>query len=56
MSRRRRSYRIAPAPGSALPNQAGDESGDSIASTGQISRRGRKAPFYCLGFLLLEEY
>ena len=51
MSRRRRSYRIAPAPGSALPNQAGDESSDNIASTGQISRGGRKAPFYCLAFV-----
>jgi hypothetical protein len=30
----RRSYRIVTAPGSALPNQAGEESGDSIASTG----------------------
>ncbi|CAE6955445.1 conserved protein of unknown function [Ectopseudomonas oleovorans] len=45
MSRRRRSYRIAPAPGSALPNQASDESGDNTASTGQISRGGREAPF-----------
>jgi len=50
VSRRRRSYRIAPAPGSALPNQAGDESGDNIASTGQISRGGRKAPFFVVAF------
>lgn len=39
-NRRRRSYRAGTAPGSALPNQAGDEYGDNTASTGQRSPRG----------------
>jgi hypothetical protein len=43
----RRSYRIVTAPGSALPNQAGDESGKSFASTGQISRgEAARSPFF----------
>ncbi len=43
----RRSYRIVTAPGSAPPNQAGDESGKSFASTGQFSKgRPPGLPFF----------
>jgi hypothetical protein len=42
----RRSYRIVTAPGSALPNQAGDESGKNFASAGQFSEgRPQGLPF-----------
>ena len=49
-SGRRRSHRIVTAPGSALPNQAGEESGESIASTGHFSRGGAaRSPFFLFG-------
>jgi hypothetical protein len=48
VSGRRRSYRIATAPGSALPNQAGEEKGVIVANHGHTKKGGLQVSLFCV--------